>query len=150
MKVLYHNRQRRIVDEGNLGVVYKDLETLLRESDFVCLLTPLTEDTRGFITKKELSLMKPSAILINTSRGSVVDEEALYHALATRQIAAAGLDVFDREPVRANHPLVNLANVVALPHIGSATVATRMKMANLAAGNLLLALTGKEPSYRVC
>ncbi len=150
MKVLYYNRHRRMAEEQSLGVEYRDLESLLRESDFVCVLTPLTADTYHLISERELSQMKPTAVLINTARGPVVDEVALYTALKNNQIWAAGLDVFDREPVRASHPLVHLPNVLALPHIGSATVDTRMAMANLAVDNLILALTGKEPKYRVC
>ncbi len=150
MKLLYFNRNRRLADEQSLGVEYKDLATLLQESDFVCVLTPLKEDTYHLIGEQELSLMKSTAVLINTSRGPVVDEEALYEALKKKLIWGAGLDVFDNEPVRASHPLIHLPNVVAIPHIGSATVETRVAMANLAVDNLMLALTGKAPKYRVC
>ncbi len=150
MRVLYHNRNRRLEEEQSLGVEYRDLETLLQESDFVSVLTPLTKDTYHLIGESELSLMKSTAVLINTSRGPVVDEEALYEALKKKRIWAAGLDVFDHEPVRASHPLIHLPNVMALPHIGSATVETRLAMANLAVENLMLVLAGKSPKYRVC
>jgi len=149
MKIIYFSRQRKHLQEEELEIQYRDLEGLLRESDFVCVLTPLTKETYHMIGTKELSWMKESAILINTSRGDVVDEEALLHALRAHQILAAGLDVYSNEPVRADHPLVQLPNVVALPHIGSATVETRMQMAKLAVDNLRLALAGEEPKYRV-
>ena len=149
MTILYYNRNRRVDEEQSLAVRYKELDALLQESDYICVLTPLTKETRHLIGARELSLMKPTAVLVNTSRGPVVDEEALYRALAGRQIWGAGLDVFAKEPVRADHPLLRLPNVLALPHIGSATTATRLKMAGLAAENLILYLTGKEPRYRV-
>lgn len=96
------------------------------------------------IGERELSLMKPSAILINTSRGSNIDEAALLIALKERQIWGAGLDVFEVEPIHANHPLIALENVVVLPHIGSATIATRMEMAEMTAQNILLGLSGAK------
>src|SRR5690606_29373937 len=104
--------------------------------DFVICLAPLTEETKHLFNKEAFKQMKQSAIFINASRGALVDEDALYYALTTGEIAAAGLDVFEHEPIRSNHPLVNLHNVVALPHIGSATLETRMKMATLAADNI--------------
>jgi glyoxylate reductase len=105
---------------------------------------PATLETRKMIGERELSLMKPTAILINTSRGSNIDESALLTALKERQIWGAGLDVFEVEPILANHPLIALENVVLLPHIGSATVATRMEMAEMTAKNILLGLSGAK------
>ncbi|GAB7389114.1 D-glycerate dehydrogenase [Bacillaceae bacterium] len=149
MRVLYYNRNRRPEVEEKLGATYADLPTLLKESDFVCVLTPYTPETHHLIGKDELALMKKTAVLINTSRGGVVDENALYEALTTGTIWAAGLDVFAQEPVPLDHPLLSLPNVVALPHIGSASVRTRTRMAELAAENLLQALAGHIPSNLV-
>lgn len=149
MKVLYHNRRRQPEWEAETGAAYCSLDELLQQSDFVSLHTPLTPQTRGLIGARELALMKPAAILINTARGAVVDEAALIEALRQRRIGGAGLDVFEREPVAPDHPLLQLDNVVALPHIGSATVATRTRMAVMAAENLAAAVTGQEPPNRV-
>ncbi|MEK5269412.1 D-glycerate dehydrogenase [Aeribacillus sp. FSL K6-8394] len=149
MKVLYYNRSRKPNVEEKLGATYVDLQSLLKESDYVCLLTPYTPETHHMIGKEELSLMKKTAILINTSRGGVVDEKALYEALKNGTIWAAGLDVFEQEPIPVDHPLLSLPNVVALPHIGSASLKTRMKMAELTAENMLQALAGKVPKYLV-
>ncbi len=134
--MLYHSRNRSEAAEAALGVRYRTLDGLLQESDFVSVHLPLTPDTRHIIGERELGLMKPSAVLINTSRGPVVDEEALYRALRDRRIWAAGLDVFEKEPLAADSPLRSLPNVVLLPHIGSATIATRTRMATLAAENI--------------
>lgn len=145
MRILYHNRRPNPVFEAEVGASYRSLDDLLRESDFVVVLTPLTPETRGLIGERELALMKPTAVLVNAARGPVVDERALYGALRDRRIWAAGLDVFDQEPLPPDHPLLTLPNVTAVPHIGSATVRTRTRMAALAAENLVAALTGKEP-----
>jgi glyoxylate reductase len=145
MKVLYHNRRRRPEVEEALDVRFAELDELLRTSDYVMLLTPLTAETRGLIGEREFSLMKPSAVFLNVSRGGTVDEEALYRALAEGRIWAAGLDVFQQEPVPTDHPLLSLPNVVALPHIGSATYEARNQMARLAVENLIAVLSGKEP-----
>ncbi|HUC90458.1 MAG TPA: D-glycerate dehydrogenase [Paenibacillus sp.] len=145
MKVYYHNRTRKPEAEEQLGLEYCDMATLLRESDFVCILVPYTPGTRHLIGHNELALMKQSAILINTSRGGIIDETALYYALAEGKIWAAGLDVFEQEPVPANHPLLTLPNVVTLPHIGSASIKTRLRMADIAADNLLKGLAGLTP-----
>ena len=149
MKVLYAGRRRNPPAETELGVEYRTLPDLLRESDFVSLHVPLTEETRGLIGKGELALMKPDAILINTARGAVVDEAALIEALSGGRLLAAGLDVFAVEPLPSDHPLLGLPNVVALPHLGSASVATRTRMARLAADNLLAVIGGEEPLNRV-
>lgn len=145
MSVMYHNRRRRIESEERTGARYCELDELLMEVDYVLLLTPLTPETHLLMGARELSLMKPSAVFINVSRGGTVDEEALYDALVSKRIWAAGLDVFQTEPVPANHPLLALPNVVALPHIGSATYQARTQMARLAAENIVAVLCGKEP-----
>jgi glyoxylate reductase len=120
-----------------------ELERLLRESDFVSLHTPLNQHTRHLINRETLKLMKPTAILVNTSRGGTVDQEALYEALANGIIGGAALDVTTPEPLPADHPLLKLQNVLIVPHIGSATVGTRGRMAAMAADNLIAGVTGK-------
>ena len=145
MKILYHNRRPKPESEERVGAGYRQLDDLLRESDYVVMLTPLTPETRQMMGEREFSLMKPTAVFINVSRGGTVDEEALYRALAEKKIWAAGLDVFQKEPVPMDHPLLTLPNVVALPHIGSATYQTRLEMAKLAAANIRAVLEGKEP-----
>jgi glyoxylate reductase len=121
-----------------------DRDTLLRESDFVTLHVPLTTETTHALGAREFSLMKPSAFLINASRGRVVDEEALVEALEKKQIAGAGLDVFEHEP-KVHPKLLNMPNVVLQPHVGSATTETRLAMAMLAAQSLIALLEGKRP-----
>ena len=143
MKVLYHNRHRAEQWEQELGVQYAAFETLLSQADFVIILTPLSEKTEGLIGKKELSLMKNTAILINTARGPIVDSQALVEALQNGVIAGAGLDVFDPEPPPADDPLLALDNVVLTPHLGSATVKTRTRMGVMSAENLLAGLRGE-------
>jgi glyoxylate reductase len=149
MKILYHNRSRKPEAEKELGIQYVDKETLLRDSDFVVVLTPYTPETKNSIDTAELSLMKPSSVLINTARGGIVNEEALYEALKNGDIWGAGLDVFEEEPVSTEHPLLSMPNVVALPHIGSASKNTRLKMALLAAENLSQGLLGEKPKNLV-
>ncbi|WP_353894034.1 D-glycerate dehydrogenase [Proteinivorax hydrogeniformans] len=144
MKILYHNRSRNRQFEDELNAQYVDKETLLKESDFISLHAPLTEQTYHMIGESELEMMKDSAILINTARGSMIDEKALVLALKQKKIWAAGLDVFEREP-QIEAGLKELDNVVLAPHIGSATFATRRKMAEIAAKNLVRILNGKEP-----
>lgn len=145
MKVMYYNRTPKLDLEEKLEAEYCSLETLLRESDFVVLMTPLTKETRGLMGKEQFSLMKKSAIFINASRGETVDEDALIEALENGEIWGAGLDVFNEEPVNPNHPLLKFPNVVTLPHLGSATVKTRGDMAMHAAQNIRAALEGKVP-----
>lgn len=145
MKILYHSRSRNEEIESDLDAVRTDLETLLRESDIVSIHVPLADDTRGMIGIDELRMMKPSAVLVNTSRGPVIDEDALTQALETGLIAGAGLDVFTDEPIPMNNRLLKLDNVVLLPHIGSASIDTRAKMAEICARNLIAALKGETP-----
>lgn len=149
MNIIYYNRTRKLEVEKSLGVQYRTLEVLLEESDFVCILTPFTPETQNLIGRKELELMKPTSILINTARGGIVNEEDLYEALVNHKIYAAGLDVFNKEPLPTNHPLLTLPNCVALPHIGSSTIKTRREMARLAAVNLLTFFEGKMPPHCV-
>ncbi|MFX1260571.1 MAG: 2-hydroxyacid dehydrogenase [Promethearchaeota archaeon] len=145
MKILYHSRSRKKEIESELDALRTDLETLLRESDVVSVHVPLTDDTRGMIGIDELQMMKPSAVLVNTSRGPVIDEDALTQALETGLIAGAGLDVFTEEPIPMKSRLLKLDNVVILPHIGSASIDTRAKMAKMSAANLIAALQGETP-----
>ncbi|MCY4017896.1 MAG: D-glycerate dehydrogenase [Chloroflexi bacterium] len=127
---------------AEIGAVEASLEQVLRESDFVSLHVPLTEVTQHMISEAELALMKSTAILINTARGSIVDGAALYKALDRGDILAAGLDVTDPEPIPREHPLLTLENCLVVPHIASASVATRTKMADMAADNLIAGLSG--------
>lgn len=145
MKVMYYDQVRNEKAEQELGLEFVTLEKLLKESDFVSIHVPLTPQTRHLINEKTLSLMKKNAILINTARGPIVDEKALYEALVNNRIAGAGLDVMDPEPPSMDNPLLRLDNVVLLPHIGSASVATRTKMAIMAAENLVAGLKGEIP-----
>ncbi|MCK1984232.1 MULTISPECIES: 2-hydroxyacid dehydrogenase [Peribacillus] len=145
MNIVYFNRSRKYEQEKELGIEYQPLEKLLQISDFVCVMLPLTPETNYMIGKEQLELMKGTAVLINTARGGIIDEKALYQALESRGIWAAGLDVFEEEPVPVDHPLLTLPNVVTLPHIGSASIATRLKMAALAVQNLMEGLSGDTP-----
>ncbi|KAA9029452.1 2-hydroxyacid dehydrogenase [Niallia endozanthoxylica] len=145
MDILYHNRSRNHEAEQTYGATYCSLEELLNQSDFVCLMTPLTPETEKLMGLREFEQMKQSAIFINASRGKTVDEEALIQALQKGEILAAGLDVFDPEPVQKDNPLLSMKNVVTLPHIGSATMETRFNMAMLAAENLVVGLKGDVP-----
>ncbi|MEK6347525.1 MAG: D-glycerate dehydrogenase [Burkholderia sp.] len=142
MRVQYTNRSPHAEAEAQFGARRVPLDELLATSDFVCLQVPLTDATRHLIGAPELAKMKPNAILINAARGPVVDEAALIEALRAGTIRGAGLDVFEREPVAADSPLLRMKNVVALPHIGSATAETRHAMARNAAENLIGALDG--------
>lgn len=145
MRVLFTSRS----DKAWPGGQRVDKDTLFRESDFVSLHLPLTPATRHYVGERELSLMKPTAILVNTARGGVVDQQALVRALRDGRIAAAGLDVTDPEPPSQGEPLLSLPNVVVAPHIASASFATRARMAALAAENLLLALEGRPMRHCV-
>ncbi len=145
MRVLYGGRSRLAPEaERELNVSFASFDDLLSESDFVSLHVPLGPQTRHLIGARELSKMKPSAVLINTARGPVVDEKALVEALRSGSIGAAGLDVFENEP-QLCPGLADLDNVVLLPHMGSATIETRTRMAEMACENLLAGLAGKRP-----
>jgi glyoxylate reductase len=145
MRILYHDvTQAANAVETSLGATFVSLEQLLAESDFVTLHVNLTPDTRHLIDAAALARMKPTAILVNTARGPVVDSSALVHALREGEIAAAGLDVTDPEPLPASHPLVGLKNCLVVPHIASATRATRGKMSEMAAANLLAGVRGER------
>lgn len=146
MDILYHNRTRRNLED----VRYAEFEELLKTSDYVVILTPLTPETKGMIGAKELAMMKESACLINVARGGIVDEMALYEALKEKQIWGAGLDVFEQEPVPIDHPLLTLPNVTVLPHIGSATVQTRLEMMALNAEAIKACFENKSVKNRVC
>jgi glyoxylate reductase len=145
MPVLYHNRKRMSEsEEKELMAKYVDMKTLLSQSDFISLHVPLTKETRHLIGNKELSLMKPTAYLINASRGPVVDEKALLQALKKKKIGGAGLDVYENEPA-LTPGLAELDNVILLPHVGSGTLETRFRMASMAVENLIAGLNGKVP-----
>lgn len=144
MNILYYNRSRKLDTEKEFNITFSGLEALLERSDFVCILLPYSSEVHHLIGAKELALMKKSAVLINTARGGIVDENALFYALKNKEIGGAGLDVFEEEPVSSESLLLSLPNVVALPHIGSASRATRLKMANLAAENLIQTLIGEK------
>jgi glyoxylate reductase len=145
MKILYYDVVRRENLEKELGAKFVDLDTLLKESDFVTLHVPLTPKTKDLIGERELKLMKPTAYLINTSRGKVVDEKALIKALKEGWIAGAALDVFYQEPTPPDNPLLELDNVVVAPHIASASLETRSRMAEIVAENLIAFKEGKKP-----
>ncbi len=148
MEILYHNRSRKREAEGELHARYIDLDELLDTADFVSVHTPLTDETHHLIGAPEFEKMKPEAVLVNTSRGPVVDEAALADALADGRIFAAGLDVYEEEP-KVHPKLLELENVVLAPHIGSGSIETRDKMATLAAENLAAVLRGEEPKTPV-
>src|SRR6478735_2275613 len=145
MEILYHNRSRNLQAEKKLNAVYCELNELLERSDFVVCLTPLTDETKHLFNASAFEQMKTTAIFINASRGAVVDEQALLHAVQSGEIAGAGLDVFDQEPISASHPLLQLPNVVALPHIGSASIETRTEMISLCVKNIKAVLTNESP-----
>lgn len=144
MKVIYHDVVRQDRYESELDMEYVDMDTLLARSDFVSLHTVLNESTRHLIDARALSKMKPSAVLVNAARGSIVDPKALYEALRSRQISAAGLDVTEPEPISADDPLLTLENCVIVPHIASASVSTRREMSRIAAANLLNGIAGER------
>jgi gluconate 2-dehydrogenase len=144
MNILYHNRSRNEEAETTYNATYCTMDELLEQSDFVCVMTPLTQKTERMIGKREFEKMKKTAVFVNAARGKVVDEAALIEALQTNEILAAGLDVFEKEPTDRKNPLLQMPNVVTLPHIGSATVETRTKMAQLGAENLVAGVTGEK------
>lgn len=143
MEILAWNRSPRAVE----GVEAVSLEELLLRSDFVSLHVALTGETRGLINAEKVALMKPGSVLVNTARGGIVDEQALADALASGHLAAAGIDVFESEPVPPDNPLLTLPGVVVAPHIGSATTLTRAKMADMAVDNAISALRGQPMGH---
>ena len=149
MNILYHNRSRNMEAEQLYGATYCDLNTLIQQSDYVVIFTPLTEETRNLITLNELKQMKKTAILINAARGGIVNEADLFTALKENIIWAAGSDVFETEPISSNHPLLSLHNFVGLPHIGSATIETRQAMMQCNVDSLIAAAKGETIPYRV-
>ncbi|RMN48094.1 D-isomer specific 2-hydroxyacid dehydrogenase [Pseudomonas syringae pv. apii] len=144
MPILYSGNSRKTELEQELGAQFRSLDQLLAEADFVCLVVPLSEKTKHLIGRRELSLMKPGAILVNIARGPIVDEPALIEALQNGTIRGAGLDVYEKEPL-SESPLFQLKNAVTLPHVGSATTETRQAMADRAYNNLRSALLGERP-----
>lgn len=149
MPILYHNRRPAPELEMEVGARYRPLDDLLRESDIIVVLVPLTDETRGMFGAREFGLMKSTSVFINAARGPIVKEMELVAALQTGRPWAAGLDVFDREPIGSDHPLARLPNATIVPHIGSASVRTRTLMATTAARNVVAALTGSEVPHPV-
>jgi len=143
MRVLCWNRSPRPNEAAAVGAQQCEFDQVLSEADFVCVSIALTDDTRDLIDARAFELMKPGAILVNTARGPIVDEEALVEALRGGQIGGAGLDVTAVEPLSLDSPLLTMDNVVVLPHIGSASMATRGKMADMAVANLRAGLAGE-------
>jgi lactate dehydrogenase-like 2-hydroxyacid dehydrogenase len=156
MRILYHDIQPIPEAEADLDVTFVDMDTLLAESDFVTLHVNLTEATHHLISREELRKMKSTAVLVNASRGGVIDPQALYEALRDGEIAYAALDVTEPEPIQEGDPLLSLPNCIVVPHIGSSSIATRTKMATMAAENLLAGLRGEplpncvNPEVQVC
>jgi glyoxylate reductase len=149
MRILAYSPSLTAEDVKQAGAKAVDMETLLRESDFVSVHTPLNANTRHLINRERLAKMKPTALLINTARGGVVDQKALYEALKNGVIGGAALDVTDPEPLPLDSPLLTLPNVTIVPHIGSATINTRNRMASMAAANLIAGVRGEPLPNRV-
>lgn len=149
MKLVYSGSSRSEIAEREYDARRVGKDELLSMADFICLTLPLSDTTRHMISTREFGLMKPSAILINGARGPIVDEEALIEALRQKKIRAVGLDVFSQEPLPVTSPLLKFPNVTALPHIGSATLETRRKMAERAVANLSAGLDGKKPPFLI-
>ena len=146
MDVIYYNRSRKLDVEEAYNAVFTELDDLLKTADFVCLMLPATPETKHIIAKREFDLMKNSAIYINGSRGINNDEQALYEALKNKDIPAAGIDVFQQEPVDMSNPLLTLDNIVALPHIGPTTIENELNMSQRAEQNLRDSLNNKQPA----
>ncbi|RIL72115.1 D-glycerate dehydrogenase [Staphylococcus devriesei] len=147
--ILYHNRSRHEDAERQLNAQYVSFDELLERSDFVICTAPLTSETANKFDEKAFSKMKKDAIFINIGRGAIVDEEALVNALNNNEIGGCGLDVLREEPVRLDHPLLKMQNVVILPHIGSASIVTRDRMIQLCVDNIKAILQGKAPETPV-
>jgi glyoxylate reductase len=148
MRILYTGAAPKPDLEAALGVEYRSLEHLLEQSDFVSLHCPLTSETRHLLNRETLELLKPTAIVVNTARGPVIDTDALLDVLRRKPIIAA-LDVTDPEPLPADHPLLGLPNALVVPHVASATVETRTRMGLVAARNLIAGLRGERPPFLV-
>jgi gluconate 2-dehydrogenase len=149
MRILYHNRTRLSAEEEKrIGANYVERDALLARADFVVVMAPYSQATHHLIGAAEIAKMKPTAILVNSARGGVVDDAALVQALKEKRIAGAGLDVFEGEP-KLHPDYLNLPNVVLTPHIGSASRATRIVMCNTAAANMIAVLEGREPANPV-
>ncbi|KPK47439.1 MAG: glyoxylate reductase [Dehalococcoidia bacterium SM23_28_2] len=149
MRVLYYDKTRKPKEERRYRLAYAEPKELLAESDFISLHVPLTAETHHLIGERELSLMKPTAVLVNTARGTIVDQRALWRFLKERRIAAAAIDVSEQEPIAPDDPLLGLDNIIITPHIASASVATRLAMAKMAVDNLLAAMRGEVPPHCV-
>jgi glyoxylate reductase len=150
MNILYHSRRRlELKLETELGARYVDMDTLLRESDYISLHVDLNAESFHLIDESKLKRMKNTAFLINTSRGQVVEEKSLIKAIKSKWIGGAALDVFEKEPLDSNSPLIRMENVVLLPHIGSATFEIRSRMSKIAAQNIIDILSGREPTFLV-
>ena len=145
MRVMYYDPFRREDLEQSLQIEYRPFSDVVRQADFISVHVPLSEQTRHLIGREQFAMMKPTAVFVNPSRGPVVDQQALAEALAARRIFAAGIDVFEREPVPTDDPLLAQGNAVVAPHIASASIPTRIRMATLAAENLVAVLQGKRP-----
>ena len=149
MRLLYYDSTRQPEVEAELGVEYRSFEDLLRESDYVTLHVNLSAKTKGLIDADALALMKPTAVLINTARGPIVDTAALYEALKSGQVASAALDVTDPEPLSADHKLLQLPNLIVAPHSASGTVTSRTQMAMMAVRNLVAGVQGEPLPFQV-
>lgn len=149
MRVIYHNRNRNEAAERELGAEYVSKEELLKQSDFLMLIMSYSPAARHFIDTAALSMMKPTATLINMARGGAVDTDTLTHAMREKKIFAAALDVTDPEPLPATHPLYQLDNVLIVPHLGSASVVTREKMSIMAAQNCIAGVMGQKPENAI-
>ena len=150
MKIIYHNRKQiSKTEEKKIGVKYTTFEKLISQSDIISIHVPHTKQTNGIFNMKIFRKMKNTAFLINTSRGKVVNEKDLAVALKQKIIAGAGLDVFETEPIKKNHPFLKLENIVLAPHVGSSTKETRAEMAKITMKNLILGMKGKKPIYSI-
>jgi glyoxylate reductase len=149
MRILYHDTSRRPEAEVELGLTYAELDELLAEADLITVHVPLTPETHHLMGEREFRLMKPTAAFVNTSRGPVVDQRALHGALSAARIAAAAIDVTEVEPIPPDDPLLSAPNLIVTPHIASASVATRGKMADMAVDAVLAVLRGEAPTHCV-
>ena len=149
MRLIYYSRTRKNTLEVKYGIKFKTFKDLLKESDYISINVPLTKETEGMIAKEEFKNMKKNAFIINTARGSVIDQKSLYQALKNKRIAGAGLDVFQQEPIPLNDPILKLQNVILTPHIGSGTVETRLAMSLMAVNDVIRVLKGKRPIHIV-